>query len=218
MEIELEPTINYKYTSNWYEAYKWLSALPPVIACDFEAASKYTTKEREAMKLELAEETDRNKRINLSAAISSNALSHPYYVTLTHLSIAWSETDAIVIILANEMIRKYVMRWLVHVKNKQIWHNFSYDGKLIYYWTRGRLPKDVEDSALLAKTLLNHVEVWKANVKLKHLMGYKYGSWAVSADKFDLEHMHNKGLIKYTAIDACATYALWESMQKHMKG
>lgn len=217
MEIEIEPKINYKYTSNWHEAYAWLTNLPSMIACDFEAASKYTDEERDAMKAELIEETDQVKRIKLSAAINSNALSHPYYVTPTHLSIAWSETDAIVIVMTNDRIRKFIMKWLAYTDRKQLWHNFSYDGKLIYYWTRGSLPDDVEDTALLAKTLLNHVEVWKASVKLKHLMGYKYGSWAVSPDKFDLSHIHDEELIKYAATDAIATYALWNSMQKHIK-
>ena len=216
MEIEIEPTINYVHTSSWHEAFALLSKLPDTIACDFEAASKYTNEEREAMKVELETETNPNKRIKLSAAINSNALSHPYYVAPTHLSIAWSETDAIVIVMPNDRIRRYIMRWLVHTSRKQLWHNFGYDGKLIYYWTRGKLPKDIEDTALLAKTLLNHVEVWKANVKLKHLMGYKYGSWAVSSDKFDLSHIHDESLIKYAAIDACAGMALWNSMQQHM--
>jgi hypothetical protein len=33
-----------------------------------------------------------------------------------------------------------------------------------------------------------------------------YGSWAISKDNFSTEHMYEDHVLKYAAIDACATY------------
>jgi DNA polymerase I-like protein with 3'-5' exonuclease and polymerase domains len=218
MELQLEPTINYQVYSNSLDISKALAELPDLIACDFEAASIYSDADREAMRRELEDQSlPQMYRLDIEAKLSSSALSHPYYVIPTHLSIATSPTDAIVIVLTNRTLIRLVMTWLTATTRKQIWHNLSYDGKLIYYWTKGKFPKDYEDTAILAKVLLNHVDTYKANNSLKHLMGYKYGSWAISSDNFTVENLHDEQLIKYAAIDACATYQLYLDMTQYME-
>ena len=81
----------------------------------------------------------------------------------------------------------------------------------------GKLPTDYEDSQILAKTLLNHVDNSKSATGLKHLMGYKFGAWAVSSDNFTLANMYSPELIHYAAIDACATLTLWNEITSFLK-
>jgi DNA polymerase I-like protein with 3'-5' exonuclease and polymerase domains len=211
--------VNYKSTKVPYIALQWLDALPDTIALDFEGALKFTPAELLAFKAELDliadDPSQRNRQIELNANLKASALSHPSYVLPTHLSIAWTETDSIVIILDTPKMRSLVMHWLTTTTRKQVWHNASFDFKLISYATNGQLPLDFEDTALFTKCLLNHVEIQKAGVRLKDLAGHKYGAWAVSADNFDLSQIYNEDLIKYAATDACATFYLWQQLQNH---
>lgn len=213
----LESTVvTFKSTNNLEEAKALLDSIQTnTIACDFEAASRYTEQEKEQFKQQL-ETAPRLEKHLLKQKIDSNGLSHPSLSQLTHLSLAYSETEAFVFILDNKELQDYALNWLVTTDKKQIWHNLCFDGKHIFYNT-GKLPKDYEDSQILAKTLLNHVDNTKSATGLKHLMGYKFGSWAVSADYFSLEQMYNPELLHYAAIDACATLTLWNEIQSYIK-
>jgi hypothetical protein len=64
---------------------------------------------------------------------------------------------------------------------------------------------------------LNHVEIFKAKTALKLLMGNYYGDWGISADNFTLAQQHDPVVIKYAAIDACATYKLWDYLNEYIK-
>lgn len=147
----------------------------------------------------------------------TTGLGHPSKTGLTHLSVATSPTEGFVLIFSQYNMEKIVLKWLVETSIKQIWHNFVFDGKHIYFRKLG-LPKDFEDSQQLAKSLLNHVDVWKANTSLKELMGWRYGKWAIAADDFGYEKMHDPDVIKYAAIDAMATYQLWLDIQGDLHG
>lgn len=213
----LESTVvTFKSTNNLEEAKALLDSIQTnTIACDFEAASRYTEQEKEQFKQQL-ETAPRLEKHLLKQKIDSNGLSHPSLSQLTHLSLAYSETEAFVFIFDNKELLDYALNWLVTTDKKQIWHNLCFDGKHIFYNT-GKLPKDYEDSQILAKTLLNHVDNTKSATGLKHLMGYKFGSWSVSADYFSLEQMYNPELLHYAAIDACATLTLWNEIQSYIK-
>lgn len=104
----------------------------------------------------------------------------------------------------------------VSTTQQQIWHNASFDFRHLYYHT-GKMPLNYEDTQLLAKTILNHVEVHKAQTGLKQLAGHKYGAWGLSEDNFTLEHMYDERMLLYAATDSCATYWLWESINRHIK-
>jgi hypothetical protein len=210
--------INYSYSNNLYTIMATLNKLPQIVAMDFETASKWTDTEKEEMKefLKENEDIDREEKRQIRQFIESTGLSHPSFVHITHFSVAWSPTDAFVAVLDTEQKRKALLRWLVTTDRKQIWHNLSFDGKHIMYHT-GKLPKNYEDSEILARTLLNHVNTFKAKSGLKVLMGYAYGEWAVSKDNFNLDNMYDEELIKYAGIDACATYKLWLEEQESIE-
>lgn len=153
---------------------------------------------------------------HLKQQIDSSGLSHPSLVRITHFSLAISETEAYVVILTNPRIQSILLNWLVTTPITQVWHNLSFDGRLIYYHTR-KFPPNYEDTQILAKTLLNHVNNQKSMTGLKHLMGYKYGAWAVSEDNFNQSQMFEEHVLHYAAIDACSTYALWNEIQQSLK-
>lgn len=217
MSILIESAaVTHQQTNDAKEALEWLTSLTvPIVACDFEAASRYTDEEKEEFKAQLETASRLDKHI-LQQRIDSSGLSHPSLSQLTHFSLAYSETEAYVFILDNPEIHSVVLDWIVTTEIKQIWHNLCFDAKHIYY-NRKRLPKDYEDSQILAKTLLNHVDNTKSATGLKHLMGYKFGAWAVSSDNFTLVNMYSPELIHYAAIDACATLTLWNEITSFLK-
>lgn len=194
-----------------------LNSLPPVIACDFETASKYSDSDKLQLQaeLDLLEDKKTNYALALKQRIASTGLSHPSMVDITHLSVAYSETEAYVIITDTPKLRSLVFNWLVTTDRLQIWHNLSFDSRLIYHAT-GKFPLNYEDSQIFAKTLLNHVEVHKANTGLKHLQGWKYGAWAVAADSFNMSRMYDEDVLLYAATDACATLSLYNELRAYV--
>ena len=211
--MQFSDSIKHTYSNNLFDIIRTLNSIESdTIACDFETASKWSDLEKTQIKDYLEQypdEIDRDETRELRQYLESSGLSHPSLTYVTHLSVAWSPTEAFVAILDTEQKRHVVLRWLTTTAKKQVWHNYSFDGKLIMYHT-GTLSKDYEDTEVLSKTLLNHTNPLEAKSGLKHLMGYKYGDWAVAKDHFNIDNMYNEDLIKYAAIDACATYALWE--------
>ena len=212
--MEYPIAVNYKYTSNLYTARKWLEELPDVIACDFETASKFTRKEKDLMKFRLD-----NRRLSfeehrvLLQQYESNGLSHPSLTVITHLSIGWSDRDALVIICDNNSMRQFIFDFLVTTKRHQIWHNSPFDFKHIRFNT-GLLPISYEDTMLKSKSLLNDANPYRDKVSLKELMAYAYGDWAISKDEFTLEEMWKESTSKYSGTDACATFKLYQDLQE----
>ena len=145
----------------------------------------------------------------------STGLGHPSQEILTHLSVATSPTEGFVLICENRMMERIMLKWLVETELQQIWHNLTFDGKYIYQRT-GKFVKNYDDTQQLAKTLLNHVDIWKAKTGLKDLMGWKYGDWAIAADSFGTHILKDPKMIKYAVIDAMATFHLWEDIQKDL--
>lgn len=217
MSILIESAaVTHQQTNDAKEALEWLTSLTvPIVACDFEAASRYTDEEKEEFKAQLETASRLDKHI-LQQRIDSSGLSHPSLSRLTHMSLAYSETEAYVFIFDNQEIQDAVLNWIVTTPIKQVWHNLCFDGKHILHNT-GKLPIYYEDSQILAKTLLNHVDNSKSATGLKHLMGYKFGAWAVSSDNFTLVNMYSPELIHYAAIDACATLTLWNEITSFLK-
>jgi len=207
--------VNYQSTSNPFLAQKWLSALPDFFAADFEVANKYTEEQRIAFTHIVDTSTDKLERITAQSKLDSNQLGHPSHNELTHLQVAWSESEAYVFILDNRSILNVILNFLIKTKSKQVWHNASYDFKYIQYLT-GKFPINYEDTQILAKTILNHVDVFKARTGLKHLAGHRYGAWGISSDNFTKEQMYDPNVLLYAATDACATYWLWTEIQDNL--
>jgi len=213
---DINVKVDYEYTSNPFTAIRWLNSLGPTAAFDFETASKYSTADKTRYELELETSNDRARKRILRQRISSTGLSHPSLSRLTHISFADCDNFARIIILDKPLITRRVLHWLTTTNRLQVWHNATFDFKFIYYYT-GKFPRYYEDSQQLAKSVINHVNVWKANTQLKLLMGHKYGAWAVTADKFVQDNLFDEDLIKYAGYDAAATYSLWNAQQQYLK-
>lgn len=206
--------VTYKATSSAYVANQWLRSLPELIACDFETAVKYTPEQLASFQKQLDAATTMRERIHLESLVNATALDHPSKVDITHFQVAWSESEAYVFILDNKRIHDLVLYWLVTTDRKQIWHNASFDFKHIHYHT-GKFPRDYEDSALMAKSILNHVETNRAKVGLKELASKWYGSWAISPDHFTKDQMYDPQVLLYAATDPCATFKLYKSIRSY---
>ena len=208
--------VTYKSTTSAYIANKWLHSLPDLIACDFEAAIKYTPEQLAEWQRQLNEDTlTKLERKHLESLLSATALDHPSHVVITHLQIAISETESYVFILDNKKITNLILTFLTTTTKKQIWHNASYDFRLIYYFT-GKMPLNYEDTAIRAKCILNHVETHQAKVGLKQLAGARYGAWAISPDHFTIDQMYDEKILLYAATDAAATYWLYQSINRYI--
>jgi DNA polymerase I-like protein with 3'-5' exonuclease and polymerase domains len=216
-----QPTLNIEHTDDPTIALQWLQAMPDLVACDFETSSIYTPEEQIEFKAQLKEadlnpDANHDLVIDLRKKLNNSGLSHPSQAIITHFSIATSATDAKVIIFATDTVEKTVLDWLTTTQVKQVWHNLSFDGKLIHHRT-GKFPQNFEDTQQLAKALINHVDVYKAKVGLKDLMSYRYGLWGISADNFNFTQAYDPHVIEYSGIDACATYQLWVDLQEEIQ-
>lgn len=214
MKVTRSIEVSYDSTNDPSDAAKWLADLPDLFAADFEAAVKYPESQiLEAKKLMLDTSIPKIERVRHQAIAKASALGHPSHCTITHCSIAASEKEGLVFIIDNQEIADVVLDFLTETEKTQIWHNYAYDGRLLRYYQR-RDAKNVEDTQIFAKTLINHVETFKARTSLKDLAGAWYGDWAISADNFTLAQQYEPHVLKYAAIDACATFKLWDYLNE----
>ena len=219
MELTTSIPVNFESTNNLLTADTWLRFLDtqPLISCDFETALRYTQSDLDHFQSIVDSPTSTNlERRAAQAKLRATALDHPSHTVITHLSVAWSSSDAYVFIIDSDKLLKRILHWLTHTQTRQIWHNASYDFRNLHYRT-GKFPINYEDSQLLAKCILNHVETYKAKSGLKDLAGHWYGDWGISADNFSVSQMYEPHVLRYSAIDSCATFKLWQSMQSYLQ-
>lgn len=217
MEIPGLLKVNYESTSDPKLAETWLKELPNLFSADFEAAVKYSDQEvLEAKKKADDVNLPKKERIRYQTIAESTPLGHPSHTILTHCSVAWSKKDSYVIVFDSEEMAHVVLDFLTTTDKTQVWHNYGYDGKLIRYFTKKDV-KNLEDSQIRAKCLMNHVEVYKADTRLKVLMGADYGEWGIDASLFHVDQKFEEKVLKYSATDACATYFLWEKLNDFTK-
>lgn len=217
MKIQRSIQVNYQSTNDSNTAKQWLNELPKLFAADFETAIRYTAEEIQDAKAKMIDDSlPKKERIRYQAIANATALGHPFHCTITHCNVAWTEEDAYVFIIDNKAVADVVLNFLVTTTRKQIWHNYGYDGRFMRYYA-GRDPIDIEDTQILAKTLLNHVETYKARTGLKELMGSWYGDWGIGAENFTIAQQHDPKVIKYSAIDAAAAFKLWTYLQEFIR-
>lgn len=164
----------------------------------------------------------------ISVDFETRDLTLPKLNKVTMVTLGWSFTKSIVIILDKPELLNYVMDWLVTIDNKQTYHNSLFDVRFILNHT-GKLPKNIEDSQLLVATYKNHVDESKRKSGLKELAKYPYKDWASDKSSFELyvdsssyvnpnlhyvgsnstPWIYNLPLVYYCGVDACATTFVW---------
>jgi len=213
-------TVTYKSTRNAFIASQYLDEIRqhPIFSWDLEVAVRYTPEETAHFMARLEEDNvPKMERIQLQSKLDASALGHPSHCQVTHCSMSVNDHEAYVFILDNTSISKLIFQFLVTTTQKQIIHNASYDFRHIHYHT-GQFPIDYEDTQILAKTLVNHVETYKANTGLKDLMSHAYGGkWSLSSDAFDISNMYEPWFLHYCAIDSASVYKLYHDLRQYAK-
>lgn len=209
-------SVEYEYTDNMYKARQILENLPDLFAADFEVSPRWTKQELKLIKLRYNAAKDFETKRVLNQQLTADGLSHPSLTVITHLSLGISDRKAYVIVCSNHAVRQLVCHFLTQTDKTQLWHNTTFDFGHIYHEV-GKLPKNYIDTQLLAKAILNDANGFKNKTKLKELMAYAYGEWAISKDNFVLEEMWDKNMIKYCATDSCATYKLYQDILEDQK-
>ncbi len=189
---------------------------PTIVGADFETSSKYSSAQKDEMKLQLeVTEPGSEEAIWLAQQIGSSGLSHPSLVRITHLSISISETESFVCTISKDS-EIAICEWLCETDIIQVWHNASFDLKLIYHRVK-KFPKLFDDTQLMWYAILNHADSFQAKTGLKHLARKVYGDWGSGMkDNFNLESMHDPELIHYAGIDTCSTLFLYYEAMLHL--
>lgn len=217
MKVARSIDVKYKSTNCPIKADSWLNSLPDLFAADFETAVRYSAAQiEEAKVLMIDKQLPRLEQVQYQTIAKASALGHPSHCTITHCSIAASENEGLVFIIDNQGIADAVLNFLIETEKTQVWHNYSYDGRFLRYYQRAD-AKNVEDTQVLAKTLINHVNILKARTSLKELAGAWYGDWGISSDNFTIEQQYDPKVLRYAATDACATYKLWRYLNDFIK-
>lgn len=211
--------VDYKVYTTAYSALKALHKLPDTIAFDIETRSMYSNAEiQEAKDLLKEDNLSHTDRILCKLVASSSGLSYPSITRITHVNIAWSKSDALVIIISDLTMERTILKWLVSTERMMYIHNSTFDVKSVYVKI-GQFIKNYEDTQLLAKCLINHADTWKANTGLKEIMGNYYDPrWTMlDTDGYTNENYKDEAFLRYCAIDSASTYYLWELLQKEIE-
>ena len=210
--------VNFEVHANKWHIDKALEELSKynLLSFDTEVAGVYSKAERaEAEKYLKGEDLPVNSRSLALQVAANSGLSFPSLVSVTHFVFGTSEDSSVILICSNPQLELHIWNWIAEYEGKLIVHNTLFDLKIMYHRI-GKLPKDYEDSQLLAKCLTNNVEVYKSKVGLKDLMGSYYdSSWSLY-DNYEPDNLKDPKFLEYCAIDGSSTIKLWYDIQEHM--
>ena len=212
--------VKYKTFNTFYHINKILHKLNSIklLAFDVETRSIYSQDEiAEAKNLLKNPELLSPKDLILSKQVAkSSGLSFPSLIKTTHFILGLSKNESVIIVAQDYKTEMLMWNWVVNYPGKLIVHNTGFDLKICYQRTK-KFPIDYEDSQLLAKTLINDSETWKARVGLKILMGSYYDpKWSLFKD-YDNKNLNDKKGLDYASIDGAATFYLWKLLQETCK-
>ncbi len=187
-----------------------------VLSFDTETAGVYAKAERkEAEQLLKDDMLPLDVRQLCLLVANNNGLSFPSLTSVTHFVFGLNDHESVILICDNPRLEKHIWQWIEQYHGLFLIHNTLFDLKLMYHRLK-KFPRNFEDTALLAKTLLNNAETWRSKVGLKELMADYYDpSWAL-LDEYEPEDLHDPKFLKYASIDGAATFKLWDEMQHHL--
>lgn len=147
-----------------------------------------------------------------------SGLSYPSLVKVTHFIFSCSINHSYIIIPNSYNEEMRIWEWIKNYKGTLIVHNSLFDLKIMYERLK-QLPKNYEDTQLIAKTLINDADDFNARTGLKTLMnGYYDPKWAMLDDEgYNPEDLQKKSFLNYCAIDGCSTYYLYQLLQAEIK-
>jgi hypothetical protein len=188
----------------------------PAVSFDTETRGVYTADERKEAKAMLKREDLPLDLKCLALLVSCNTgLSFPSLVQVTHFAFGVSDNHSIIGICDNPALEMHIWKRLTEYDGVFLIHNTLFDLKIMYHRIQ-TFPQNYEDTALLAKCLINDAETWRSKVGLKELMGDYYDPAWQLMDDYEPENLREKKFLDYTAIDGAATYKLWELLQQEL--
>ena len=146
---------------------------------------------------------------------ASSGLSFPSITRTTHFIFGESKSKSHVVICQSDKMEIIIWQMIAEYEGRLLVHNSLFDLKIMYQRI-GCLPKDFIDTALMAKCLINHVNIWKAKTSLKELMGSHYSPKWVLMNDYEPKNLKDPDFLMYAAIDGAATFYLWELMQERL--
>lgn len=210
--------VDFQVVSTRYHIDKALQDLwtRPMISFDTETRGVYPPEERAVAVLALKQDDLPIDQRRLASLVANNTgLSFPDIVRVTHFVFGVSIHESVIIICDNDRLEMYLWDWVSRYPGTFLIHNTMYDLKIMYNRIK-KLPLQYEDTALLAKCLLNNADVWKSRIGLKELMSEDYDpSWPLIED-YEPVNLRDPKFLKYASIDGAATFKLWEDMQEHI--
>ena len=214
-------TVDHTVYSSEYSIRKYLPELLkrcPILAFDVECRSVYNKEERDEAKAYLKGSTPADPYYRQARVVAeSSGLSYPTITKTTHFIFAESKEKVYTIICRTAEMEILIWDLVVNYLGIYLVHNALFDLKICYERT-GRLPVNYIDTSLMVKTMINHVDIWKAKVGLKELVGEYYPpSWVMHND-YEPEDYKNPAFIKYCGYDGSGTFLLYELIQEELKG
>lgn len=210
--------VDYQVSASSYGIAKKLKQLSntPKLSFDTETSGLYNKQEREYAKslLKNTEKLTKEQLAECRMVAKNDGLSFPSQVRTTHFIFGLSKSQSEILIPSNYRDELVIWEWLKTCESKIFIHNALFDLKIMINRV-GALPPDFEDTSLLAKTYLNHVDVWKAKTGLKELMGAYYDPTWVLMKNYEPDNPKEPRFLRYAAIDGAATYYLSEMLEEH---
>ena len=188
-----------------------------MLSFDCETRSVYKKEERSEAKTYLKDATTSDTYYKQARIVSeSSGLSYPSLVKTTHFIFGISKNEVYTIICKTPEMELFVWNLLADYFGTFLVHNSGFDMKICYQRT-GRMPKNVIDTQLLAKCLINHVNIWKAKTGLKDLVGDYYPpSWSLYSD-YEPVDLKNPDFLKYCGWDGSAVWTVYELMKEELR-
>jgi len=146
----------------------------------------------------------------------SSGLSYPSIVRTTHFIFGETKDKSNVVVCDTEQKEMLVWQMVADYEGTLLVHNSLFDLKIMFQ-RLGKLPKNYVDTALLAKCLVNHVNIWKAKTGLKVLVGSYYDpKWSLMED-YEPDNLKKKSFMDYSATDGAAVVLLYELIQEMLE-
>jgi len=144
----------------------------------------------------------------------SSGLSHPSMVRTTHIILGIDKTTTKVFVV-DEALEKLVFNWLVNTEVKVLIHNTLFDLKLVYHRT-GKVPKNFEDTQLMAMDVVNDCEDYNRRVSLKVLMGSHYpAKWSIKSETdYEVSNLKDENFLEYCHYDGVSVMHLYELLEE----
>jgi hypothetical protein len=188
----------------------------PILSFDTETRGVYTKQERKVASQVLSGKISYDDHKLASVIANNSGLSYPSLSEVTHFVFGTSSDTSVVIIVYSPHVEMLVWNWLISYRGLLLIHNALFDLKLMYHRTQS-YPQYYEDTQLMAKSLTNHCDSWKAKVGLKDLMGSYYSPEWTLIDEYEPENLRDPRFLRYSAIDGAATYKLYEMLLEEFK-